>query len=73
MGQADTQAEELEALEAIYPGEIEVENREYPNIVFRISLHLHSELVGCTDLVLTSFFRRSFLQTLLNLHGTRSL
>uniref|UniRef100_A0A9J2P7N6 RWD domain-containing protein n=2 Tax=Ascaris TaxID=6251 RepID=A0A9J2P7N6_ASCLU len=44
MGQADTQAEELEALEAIYPGEIEVENREYPNIVFRISLHLHSEL-----------------------------
>uniref|UniRef100_A0A914RVC9 RWD domain-containing protein n=1 Tax=Parascaris equorum TaxID=6256 RepID=A0A914RVC9_PAREQ len=44
MGQADTQAEELEALEAIYPGEIEVESREYPNIVFRISLHLHSEL-----------------------------
>ncbi|VDK17351.1 unnamed protein product [Anisakis simplex] len=38
MAQEETQKEELEALEAIYPGEIEVENREYPNVTFKINL-----------------------------------
>ncbi|VDM43743.1 unnamed protein product [Toxocara canis] len=42
MAQEEAQAEELEALEAIYAGEIEFECRQYPNIAFRINLHSHS-------------------------------
>ncbi|VDK35438.1 unnamed protein product [Gongylonema pulchrum] len=38
-----TQQEELEALEAIYPDELEITCNEYPNISLKISLHSHPD------------------------------
>ncbi|VDN01640.1 unnamed protein product [Thelazia callipaeda] len=41
MDYKETQVQELEALEAIYPGEMEIVSDEYPNIAVKISLCSH--------------------------------
>ncbi|VDD95752.1 unnamed protein product [Enterobius vermicularis] len=49
MSQQEIQLQELEALEAIFPGELEIIDRDYPNIEIVINLAPHSDESAVED------------------------
>lgn len=59
MSQQEIQLQELEALEAIFPGELEIIDRDYPNIEIVINLAPHS--VTFSQRFDFYFFRKSYV------------